>query len=46
MFSLDESEDDMDIQETHVSTLQEQNEARKEEVLAGIPTNVWQAAKE
>ncbi len=46
MFSLHESEDDMDVQETHTTTLQEQNEARKEEVLTGIPTKVWQAAKE
>ncbi len=46
MFSLHESEDDMNVQETHTSTLHEQNEARKKVVRAGIPTNVWQAAKE
>ncbi len=46
MFSLHESEDDMDVQETHTNTLQEQNAARKEEVLVGIPTTAWPAAKE
>ena len=46
MFSLHESKEDMDVQEVHTNTLQEQTEARKEEVLAGIPTTAWQAAKE
>ncbi len=46
VFSLHESEDDMDVQETHTTTLQEQNGTRKEEVLAGILRKVWQAAKE